>query len=105
MQKIKINEKEYKISFNFGVIKNVTKDCGGITVPQMIERLSMGDLEVISSVLYHGIKFNHPKFDIKEVDTLSLGEVFKSFETIGTLMNDTMPQDKEPKKASTKKKK
>ena len=103
MQTIIINEKEYKISFNFGVIKNVTKDCGGITVPQMIEKLSIGDLETISSVLYHGIKFNHPEFDIKEVDTLSLGEVFKSFETIGTLMNDNMPNDKEPKKTVKKK--
>ena len=103
MQTIIINEKEYKISFNFGVIKNVTKDCGGITVPQMIEKLSIGDLETISSFLYHGIKFNHPEFDIKEVDTLSLGEVFKSFETIGTLMNDNMPKDKEPKKTVKKK--
>lgn len=103
MQKIKINEKEYKISFNFGVIKSVTKDCGGITVPQMIEKLSIGDLEIISSVLYHGIKFNHTEFDIKEVDTLSLEEVFKSFETIGTLINDDMPKDKEPKKTTKKK--
>ena len=103
MQTIKINEKEYKISFNFGVIKSVTKDCGGITVPQMIEKLSIGNLEIISSVLYHGIKFNHPDFNIKEVDTLSLGEVFKSFETIGILMNNNMPKDKEPKKITKKK--
>lgn len=99
MQKIKINEKEYKISFNFGVIKSVCKECN-CTTPQMIERLSRGDLEVISSVLTHGILFNHPNFDTKEVDTLSLGEVFKSFETIGALMNNNMPQDKEPKKTT-----
>lgn len=103
MQTIKINEQEYKISFNFGVIKNVTKDCGGITVPQMIEKLSIGDLEIISSVLYHGIKFNHPEFDMKEVDTLSLGEVFNSFNTIGELMNDNMPKDKQPKKTTKRK--
>ena len=69
----------------------------------MIEKLSVGDLEIISSVLYHGIKFNHQEFDIKEVDTLSLGDVFKSFETIGTLMNNNMPKDKEPKKTTKKK--
>lgn len=103
MQTIKINGKEYKISFNFGVIKSVTKDCGRITVPQMIEKLSVGDLEIISSVLYHGIRFNHPDFDIKEIDTLSLDEVFKSFETIGTLMNNNMPKDKQPKKTVKKK--
>lgn len=103
MQTIKINGKEYKISFNFGVIKNVTKDCGGITVPQMIEKLSIGDLEIISSVLYHGIRFNNPNFDIKEIDTLSLDEVFKSFETIGTLINNNMPKDKQPKKTVKKK--
>lgn len=103
MQKIIINGNEYKISFNFGVIKNVTKDCGGIAVPQMIEKLSIGDLEIISSVLYHGIRFNHADFDIKEIDTLSLDEVFKSFETIGTLMNNNMPKDKQPKKTVKKK--
>ncbi|MEG2246481.1 MAG: hypothetical protein RSC84_03435 [Peptostreptococcaceae bacterium] len=105
MQKIIINGNEYKISFNFGVIKNVTKDCSGITVPQMIEKLSIGDLEIISSVLYHGIKFNHPEFDINEVNTLSLQEVFESFNTIGSLMNDNMPKDKESKKTVTKNKK
>lgn len=103
MQTIIINGNKYSISFNFGVIKDVTKDCGGITVPQMIEKLSIGDLEVISSVLYHGIKFNHPEFDIKEVNTLSLGEVFNSFSTIGELMNDNMP--KGDKKTVTKKSK
>ena len=28
MQKIKINDKEYNIVFNFGVIKEVCKECG-----------------------------------------------------------------------------
>lgn len=103
MQKIIINGNEYNISFNFGVIKNVTKECGGITVPQMIEKLSVGDLEIISSVLYHGIKCNHQDFDLNEVNSLSLQEVFESFNTIGILMNDNMPKDKQPKKTVKKK--
>lgn len=104
MQKIKINGKEYKISFNFKVIRNVCKECK-CTTPEMIVRLAEGDLDVISAVLYYGIKFNHPDFEQSEVDALSLGEVFKSFETISALMNDNMPQDNKPKKTVTKKKK
>ena len=104
MQKIKINGKEYSISFNFGVIKSVCKECN-CTTPQMIQRLSEGDLEVISSVLTHGILFNHEDFDASEIDKLSLTEVFKSFNTIGELMNDSMPQDNRQKKPTTLKKK
>lgn len=104
MQKIKINNKEYKISFNFGVIKGVCKECK-CTTPEMIARLSEGDLDVISSVLYHGIKFNHPEFEQSEVDTLNLLELFASFNVVGQLMNDAMPQDKKPKKTTVKKKK
>ena len=103
MQKIKINGKEYKISFNFGVIKGVCKGCE-CTTPEMIARLSEGDLDVISSVLYHGIKFNHPEFEQSEVDTLNLLELFASFNVVGQLMNDAMPQDNKPKKTTKKKK-
>ena len=46
MQKIKINGKEYNISFNFGVIKGVCKECK-CTTPEMIARLSEGDLDFI----------------------------------------------------------
>lgn len=102
MQKIKINNKEYKISFNFGVIKSVCKECS-CTTPEMIARLSEGDLDVISSVLYHGIKFNHPKFEQSEVDKLNLLELFASFNVVGQLMNDAMPQDNKPKKTAKKK--
>ena len=74
MQKIKINNKKYKISFNFGVIKGVCKECK-CTTPEMIARLSEGDLDVISSILYHGIKFNHPEFEQSEVPPVKDNEV------------------------------
>lgn len=103
MQKILINGKEYNISFNFGVIKAVTKECN-CTTPELIQKLSEGDLEVISSVLAHGISFNHPEFEKKEVDTISLQELFVSFNTIGKLMDSNMPKA-DTKKTATKKKK
>ena len=103
MQTIIINEKEYKISFNFGVIKGVCKECK-CTTPDMIAKLSEGDLDIISSVLYHGIKPNHPDFEQKEVDALSLVELFASFNTIGELMNNSMPKADISKKTPKKKK-
>lgn len=103
MQKIQINGKEYNISFNFGVIKGVTKECN-CTTPEMIAKLSEGDLDIISSVLYHGIKPNHPNFEQKEVDALSLVELFASFNTIGELMNNSMPKADTSKKTPKKKK-
>lgn len=102
MHKIKINNKEYNISFNFGVIKGVCKECE-CTTPEMITRLAKGDLDVISAVLYHGIKFNHEDFEQSEVDALSLTELFASFNIVGQLMNDNMPQENKPKKTVTKK--
>ncbi len=102
MQKIIINRKEYNISFNFGVIRGVCKECK-CTTPEIIAKLSEGDLDVISSVLYHGVKFNHPEFEQSEVDALNLAELFASFNTIGQLMNDNMPQDKQPQKTVKKK--
>lgn len=102
MQKIKINNKEYSISFNFGVIKGVTKECN-CTTPEMIARLAEGDLDVISSVLYHGIKFNYPDFEQQEVDTLNLTELFASFNVVGQLMNDNMPKANASKKIVKKK--
>lgn len=101
MQKIKINGKLYNISFNFGVIKGVCKECK-CTTPEMIARLAEGDLDVISSVLYHGIKFNHEEFEQSEVDALNLTELFASFNVVGQLMNDNMPKA-EPKKTVKKK--
>lgn len=102
MQKVIINGKEYNISFNFGVIKNIVKDCE-YTVPEMISKLSNGDLEVISSVLYNGIKFNHPDFEQSEIDTLSLSELFETFNVLGGLMNNNMPQNNNSKKTVNKK--
>lgn len=102
MQKIKINKKEYNISFNFGVIKGVCRECK-CTTPEMIARLAEGDLDVISSVLYNGIKFNHEEFEQSEVDTLNLTELFTSFNVVDQLMNDNMPKVDASKKTSKKK--
>lgn len=97
MQKIKINDKEYNIVFNFGVIKEVCKECK-CNAPVLIQKLSEGDLEVISSVLKYGILFNHKDFDVIEIEKLSLQDVFKTFEVIGKLLNDSMPEGKDEKK-------
>ena len=97
MQKIKINDKEYNIVFNFGVIKEVCKECGCNT-PTLIQRLSEGDLEVIYSVLKHGILFNHKDFDAMDIDKLSLQDTFKTFEVIGKLLSDNMPKGDNEKK-------
>ena len=104
MQKITLNKKEYNISFNFGVIKGVCRE-NKCTTPEMIAKLAEGDLDVISSVLYYGIKANHPEFEQSEVDTLNLTELFASFNVVGQLMQDNMPQDNKPKKTTVKKKK
>ena len=104
MQKILINEKEYLISFNFGTIKNTCKELGSLPVPQLIKRLSESDLEVVGEILYQGIKYNHEDFDRKEIDGLSMLEMFQAFETVGELLSESMPQvDK--KKVATKNKK
>lgn len=103
MQKIVLNNNEYNISFNFGVIREVCKQ-GSMTVPQMIEKLANGDLETIALVLYHGIKCNHDDFTMDIINQLSLGEVFASFDTVGKLMNDNMPTGDGKKKRTTKKK-
>lgn len=88
---ITINQKQYEMVFNFGVLKEVKNECKCAT-PQILERISKGDLEIIESIIKHGVLFNHEDFDTKEVLKMSLAEVFDSFTIIGKLLNESMPK-------------
>lgn len=88
---ITINKKEYEIVFNFGVLKEVCKECD-CTTPQVLERISKGDLEIVDSVIKHGVLFNYTDFDITEVPKMSIAEVLDSFVVIGKLVNEGMPK-------------
>lgn len=95
---ITINQKQYEIVFNFGVLKEVCKDCD-CTTPQVLERISKGDLEIVDSVIKYGVLFNHTDFDITEVPKMSIAEVLDSFVVIGKLVNEGIPKgDNEKKK-------
>lgn len=102
MQKVIINGKEHGIVLNLGVIKYTCKELK-ITVPEMMKKLSETDLEVVSEVLYQGIKFNSKEFDRAEIDCLSFTEMFKAFEVVGELLQDSMPQADSKKKIAQKK--
>lgn len=95
--KITVCGKQYDIVFNFGVLKEVCEECECNT-PAVLEKISLGDLRVLSSVIKHGILFNHEDFDVEQVSRMPIGEVLDSFVVVGKLVADGMPKVKESKK-------
>ena len=100
MKKIVLNEKEYKMAFNFKVMKNICKELG-LTMPQVMNGVQNMDLDVIGEILYQWIKVRHEDFEREVIDELSIMELFSAFESLGQLLTEAMPTDK---KKVTKKK-
>lgn len=100
---IVLNGQEYKISFNFGVMKAVCKETG-LTMPQVINGIQNMDLEVIGAIVAQGILFNDKDFDKEIIEQLDLLEIFEAFQTIGELLTESMPKADAKKKAVAKKK-
>lgn len=98
--KITINKNKYDISFNFGVLKNVCKECK-CTVPKVLEKASLGDLEILGSIIKYGVLFNDADFNTDEIELMTVTETINSFVVVGALLNDSMPKgDKDEKKKS-----
>lgn len=95
--KITVCGKQYDIDFNFGVLTKVCEECECNT-PAVLEKISQGDLIILSSVIKHGILFNHEDFDVEQVSRMPIGEVLDSFVVVGKLVADGMPKVKESKK-------
>lgn len=101
--KIVLNNKEYEISFNFGVMKAVCKETS-LTMPKVINGIQNMDLEVIGAIVAQGILFNDKDFDKEIIEQLDLLEIFEAFQAIGELLTESMPKADTKKKAVTKKK-
>lgn len=102
--KVTLNGKEYNLSLNFGVIRRVQADNKGMTMEDIFHGLEKQDFNVISTLLYNGIKWNHKDFEIKEIDELGLGEIASVLEAIVEVVNKSMPAaDKEDEVEAEKK--
>lgn len=92
---ITLNEKEYTMSFNFGVLKRLQKHMKGMEMSKMFEAIGKQDLEMFGLVAYYGIKVNHSEFTMDIIDELQMTDMTNLFLAVGELMNESMPQAKE----------
>lgn len=88
---IKIGNTTYKLSFNFGVIKQMQNRIQGLKVEDIFKGVENQDYNIITDLLYLGIKFNHPNFDIKEVDSLGVDDIEEVFNAIARVFNIALP--------------
>lgn len=92
---ITLQGKEYNFSFNFLIIKNLQNAIKGLKVEDIFQRVVDQDFNVISELLYRGIKFNHPDFSRDIVDNLGFSDIETVFVAIADLFGATMPTTKE----------
>ncbi len=92
---IKIGNVTYKLSFNFGVIKNMQNKIQGLKVEDIFKGVENQDFNIITNLLFYGIKFNHPNFDIVEIDSLGMEDLDEVFEAIARVFGISLP-DVEP---------
>lgn len=93
--KVKIGEDIYKASFCFGAIKGIQNSIKGIKVDDIFKGVQEQNFEIIIEVLYHTIKFNHPKFTRREIEALGMADVDAAFTAIAELFELSLPAPKE----------
>ena len=87
---------EYNLSFNFAVIKAIQNSIKGLKVEDIFNGISEQDFNIISELLYRGIKFNHHDFKREIIDGLGFTDIENVFTCIADLFQITMPiQEKE----------
>lgn len=89
---IKINNNIYNISLNFGVIMKIQQDIKGLKVDDIFTGIQNQRFDIINSLLYHGIKFNHKDFARKDIESLNLSELETAFNAIASLFEESLPQ-------------
>lgn len=95
---IKIGEKEYSLSFNFGVILRMQAKRKGLKVDEIFAGVEKQDFNIISDLLFYGIKWNHPEFKIEQIEELGLGDFEEVFSAIGRVFEASIPKAKEEAK-------
>lgn len=100
---IKINNNIYNISLNFGVIMGIQQDIKGIKVDDIFTGIQNQRFDIINSLLYHGIKFNHKEFTRKDIEMLDLSDIEEVFTAMGDLFEKSLPQSKEEDEDTEKK--
>lgn len=91
---ITANGKEYKISLNFGVIRRIQSEHKNLTMVDLFEGLEKQDFNIISTLLFNGIKWNHKEdfLTYEEIDNLNLSEATKILETLAEVISASMPE-------------
>ena len=87
-----LNGETYNLSFNFLVIKTMQMAIKGLKVEDIFNGIANQDFNVISELLYRGIKFNHENFDRNVIDSLGFNDLENVFTSIASLFEATMPK-------------
>ena len=87
-----LNGETYNLSFNFLVIKTMQMAIKGLKVEDIFNGIANQDFNVISELLYRGIKFNHENFDRSVIDSLGFNDLENVFTSIASLFEATMPK-------------
>ena len=89
---ITLNGEQYNLSFNFLVIKSMQLAIKGLKVEDIFNGIANQDFNIITELLYRGIKFNHKDFDREIVDSLGFNDIENVFTSIAALFEATMPK-------------
>lgn len=95
---------EYDLSFNFSVIKSIQLAIKGLKVEDIFNGIAEQNFNIISELLYRGIKFNHKDFNREIIDELGFDDIENIFTSIAKLFEVTMPTTSDDNKVGTKKK-
>lgn len=90
-----LNGVEYNLSFNFLVIKSMQQSIKGLKVEDIFNGIANQDFNIITELLYRGIKFNHDKFDREIINNLGFEDIENVFTAIASLFEITMPKAEE----------
>lgn len=89
---VKIGEKEYDFSFNFGVIKLIQAKLKGTKVEDIFKGVENQDFNIILEILFAGIKWNHSDIKMRELEELGLNDFEEVFAAIGRVFENSMPK-------------
>lgn len=100
MKIAKINEKEYVLKFNIGVLRRVSKKLK-LTTPEIFDKLTENDMDVVLELLYECIVNTHKDFDFNILDELQIYEFNELVVILAEVISEGMPETQK----KTKKKK
>lgn len=76
---VKIGEKEYEMSLNFGVLKMLQKEKKDLKIDDVFKGIQNQDYNLVSQLVCQGIKWNHKEFEMSQLNDLSLVEMLDVF--------------------------